>query len=301
MIKEKNDLEATILESINPNIWDSFLKNLYKSQWAKKLPHPILDNLSQTTSLRPKKFFSMENHNILTAISVTNIEERISRAVTFLGIDRQQFSEPDLITLIQANINHLKKMNIQKMNIQTEELDPQIQKILTQLGFKKIRKYSNLIHDSNIFQSVKIPSHLQLDTLQIGDEKKFTEILNKSFENEWGFCPNTVEEIIHSIYSYNHNLKDIVILKKNNKFISFNWTQIFKKNIGKIGMLGVHPKFQNLGIGKITALAGMNYLKNNKIKTITLEVDEVNLPAVKLYTTLGFKKYFSTTWFEKIL
>ena len=112
MIKEKNDLETTSLGSINPNIWDSFLKNLYKSQWTKKLPHPILDNLSQTTSLRPKKFFSIENHNILTAISVTNIEERISRSVTFIGIDRQQFLEPDLITLIQANINHLKKMNL---------------------------------------------------------------------------------------------------------------------------------------------------------------------------------------------
>ena len=300
MIKEKNDLEATSLGSINPNIWDSFLKNLYKSQWPKKLPHPILDNLSQTSSLRPKKLFSIESNNILTGISVTNIEERISRAVTFLGIDRQQFSEPDLITLIQSNINHLKKINIQKMNIQTEEFDSQIQKVLTQLGFKKTRKYSNLIHDSSIFQSVKIPSNLKLDTLQIGDEKKFTEILNKSFENEWGFCPNTVEEIIHSIYSYNNNLKDI-ILKKNNKFIGFNWTQIFKKNIGKIGMLGVHPKFQNLGIGKMTALAGMNSLKNNKIKIITLEVDEVNLPAIKLYTTLGFKKYFSTIWFEKIL
>ena len=180
-------MEIIRLGSITPNIWDSFLKNLYKSQWPKKLPHPILDNLSQTSSLRPKKFFSIENHNILTGISVTNIEERISRAVTFLGIDRQQFSEPNLISLIQANINHLKTINIQKMNIQTEELDPQIQKILIQLGFKKIRKYSNLIHNSDVFQSVKIPTNLQLGTLQIGDEKKFTEILNKSFENEWGF------------------------------------------------------------------------------------------------------------------
>ena len=66
-------------------------------------------------------------------------------------------------------------------------------------------------------------------------------------------------------------------------------------------MIGVHPKFQNLGIGKITVLAGMNYLKSNKIKTISLEVDEANLRAIKLYTALEFKKYFSTIWFEKIL
>ena len=301
MTNEINDLEVTNLAPINPMIWDSFLKNLYRSQWPEKLPHPILVNLYQTSSLRPKKFFSMKNNNALTGISATNIEQKISRAVTFIGIDRQQFSKPDSIKLIQTNINYLKKMNIQTMNIQTEEFDTQIQKILIQLGFKKIRKYSNLIHDSKILQSVEIPDSIQLGSLQIGDEKKFTDILNKSFEKEWGFCPNTVEEIIHSIYSSNHNLNDIVILKKNNEFISFNWTQIFNKNIGKIGMIGVHPKFQNLGIGKITVLAGMNYLKSNKIKTITLEVDEANLRAIKLYTALEFKKYFSTIWFEKIL
>ena len=161
MTTEKNDLEVTNLAPINPKIWDSFLKNLYRSQWPEKLPNPILDNLYQTSSLRPKKFFSMKNNNALTGISATNIEQKISRAVTFIGIDRQQFSKPDSIKLIQTNINYLKKMNIQTMNIQTEEFDTQIQKILIQLGFKKIRKYSNLIHDSKILQSVEIPDNIQ--------------------------------------------------------------------------------------------------------------------------------------------
>jgi len=301
MIKKTNDSEFAILESINPDIWNLFLKNLYKSEWPQNFPHPILDNLFQTTSIRPKKFFSIKKKDSISGISVTNIEKKISRAVTFLGIKRINFSEPDSKKLIQSNINYLKKMHIRKMHIQTQEHDLQIQNILTKLGFKKIKKYSNLIHDRNILQSIEIPKTLELHYLQIGDEKIFTDILNKVFENEWGFCPNTVKEIIHSIYSSGNSLKDIVVLKKNNKFVSFNWTVILKKNVGKIGMLGVHPKFRNLGIGKITALAGMNYLKSNNIKTITLEVDEINLPAVKLYTELGFKKYFSTIWFEKIL
>ena len=33
-------------------------------------------------------------------MEIRNIEERISRAVTFLGIDRQQFSEPDLFAFL---------------------------------------------------------------------------------------------------------------------------------------------------------------------------------------------------------
>ena len=301
MKNEKNDSELVCLESMNSDIWDSFLENLYKSEWPRKLPHPILDNLFQTVSLRPKKFIAIKNKNTLSGISVTNIEKKISRAVTFLGIHRMNFSEPDSMKLIQSNITSLKKIHIQKMHVQTQKHDTQIQTILTKLGFKKIREYTNLMHDKNILQSVEIPKNLELHNLQIGEGGEITAILNKTFKNEWGFCPNTVKEIIHSMYSSGNNLEDIIILKNNNRFVSFNWTELLEKNVGKIGMLGVHPKFQNLGIGKITALLGMKYLKSKNIKIITLEVDNINLPAIKLYTDLGFKKYFSTIWFEKIL
>ena len=102
MINKTNASELVTLESINTEAWDSFLKNLYKSEWPQKLPHPILDNLFQTISERPKKFLLIKNKNTLSGISVTNIEKKISRAVTFLGIQRINFSEPDSIKLIQS-------------------------------------------------------------------------------------------------------------------------------------------------------------------------------------------------------
>ena len=282
--------------------WNYFLKNLYQSQSQKNLPHPILDNLFQTYSLRQKKFFSVKNeNNILTGISSTTIEKKIFRAITFFGFDQAKISKSHSITLIELNNDFLKNFNVKKWHVQTEEHDHQTQNTLIEMGFKKIRKYSSLLHISNKYQIPKIPNNIQVDSLQIGNEKKFANILNKSFKNEWGFCPNTVKEVIHSLYSPNDNLKDVIVLKQNNKLISFNWTKILKANIGKISMLGVHPQYQNLGIGKMTTLAGIDHLKKNNVKAITLEVDQRNIHAMKLYTNLGFEKYLSTIWFEKSL
>ena len=114
--------------------WNYFLKNLYQSQWQKNLPHPILDNLFQTYSLRQKKFFSVKNeNNILTGISSTTIEKKIFRAITFFGFDQAKISKSHSITLIELNNDFLKNFNVKKWHVQTEEHDHQTQNTLIEM------------------------------------------------------------------------------------------------------------------------------------------------------------------------
>jgi mycothiol synthase len=64
-------------------------------------------------------------------------------------------------------------------------------------------------------------------------------------------------------------------------------------------MTGVHPNYRGLRLGRAVVLAGMHYLKSKNISGIELEVDSENIPATKLYNSIGFRKINQTYWYEK--
>ncbi len=43
--------------------------------------------------------------------------------------------------------------------------------------------------------------------------------------------------------------------------------------------------------------AGMQYLKSTGVANIGLHVDEINSPAIRLYTSVGFEKVGELHWF----
>ena len=52
----------------------------------------------------------------------------------------------------------------------------------------------------------------------------------------------------------------------------------------------VKKDFRNIGIGALLLDYMIYYSKNIDLKTITLEVNEINIPAIKLYEKFDFEK-----------
>ena len=52
------------------------------------------------------------------------------------------------------------------------------------------------------------------------------------------------------------------------------------------------PKFRNMGVGKILLTDIVDFSRRKHIEKIILEVRASNIPAIKLYTSFGFKKIF---------
>jgi mycothiol synthase len=61
--------------------------------------------------------------------------------------------------------------------------------------------------------------------------------------------------------------------------------------IGEIYIMGVDPIQQGKGIGRAVTIAGLKYLRYQGIFSAMLYVDEQNIPAIKLYQSLGFKEW----------
>lgn len=123
---------------------------------------------------------------------------------------------------------------------------------------------------------------------------------------------NSLENITSGLYSMSRIFNDPII--PNKKAIKFykEWIRnsileeatdlvltwksegellgyISLKKIGQISLLGVSAKARGKGIAKKLVASSLNYFKELKVKTVTVETQMGNIPALRVYQDCGFK------------
>lgn len=123
----------------------------------------------------------------------------------------------------------------------------------------------------------------KIEKMTISDLEEIKDILEKDFDDFWKV--NTLKEELLSNYSYFITIK----LDKTNEIIGFAG---FKKTLDTADIMNivVRKDFRNKKIGKKLLSTLIKKAKEQNIKTIFLEVNSKNLPALKLYENIGFKK-----------
>ena len=123
----------------------------------------------------------------------------------------------------------------------------------------------------------------KIEKMTISDLEEIKDILEKDFDDFWKV--NTLKEELLSNYSYFITIK----LDKTNEIIGFAG---FKKTLDTADIMNivVRKDFRNKKIGKKLLSTLIKKAKEQDIKTIFLEVNSKNLPALKLYENIGFKK-----------
>jgi mycothiol synthase len=76
---------------------------------------------------------------------------------------------------------------------------------------------------------------------------------------------------------------------RDDRMVGFHWTKI-EDRAGEVYVLGVHPSEQGTGLGRALTLVGLRHLRERGLDQVTLYVEEDNVAAVGLYTSLGFAK-----------
>ncbi len=69
--------------------------------------------------------------------------------------------------------------------------------------------------------------------------------------------------------------------------LGFHWTKA-EDGVGEIYVLGIDPRAQGTGLGKVLTLAGLAHLAARGLRQVDLYVDESNGRAVALYRSQGF-------------
>ena len=70
--------------------------------------------------------------------------------------------------------------------------------------------------------------------------------------------------------------------------LGFHWTKRHDQRLGEVYVVGISPAAQGRGLGRLLTLAGLHHLVEGGVEEVLLYVESDNLPAVHVYTGLGF-------------
>ena len=123
---------------------------------------------------------------------------------------------------------------------------------------------------------------LKLSKMSIEDLKSIKNVLASEFDNFWSY--DVLEEDLECDNSY------VIVAKVDeNTIVGFAGLKVILDEADIMNIV-VKKDFRHNGIGSVLLENLINYSKDLNLKTITLEVNENNLSAIRLYDKFSFDK-----------
>lgn len=227
-------------------------------------------------------------------------EPPISRAVLALDVAPDIEGGPSERELLRQAVKHCQELKAQVVHICLAP-DSSRNQLVESEGFHQARVYWDMLCQQKTVTEAEPPPGFTVRSFRPGDAPELTEVQNAAFTGSWGFSPNTVEQIEHRSSMSNTSHQGILFLAHGDHIAGYCWTCIAPSDgetRGIIGMIGVSPDYRGLGISRPILSAGMEYLKSVGVDDIGLHVDGNNIPAIRLYTSMGFNKVGELHWYE---
>ena len=122
---------------------------------------------------------------------------------------------------------------------------------------------------------------IKINKMMLSDLDEIKDFLIKDFDDFWNY-QIFKEEITNNNSNY-------FILRYDNEIICISG---YKKILDEADLMNIITKKdkRNLGFAKILLKEIINICRRENLKTITLEVNEKNLPAISLYKYFNFKE-----------
>jgi mycothiol synthase len=92
------------------------------------------------------------------------------------------------------------------------------------------------------------------------------------------------------------------IAERDGAMTGFHWTKIPAdegEDIGEVYVVGVDPGEQGTGLGRALTLAGLLHMRERGLAEAMLYVDEDNVPAIRLYEALGFRRWSTDAMYRQ--
>jgi mycothiol synthase len=247
--------------------------------------------------------FLLEEGGRVRGFSLLFPELPIGRSVLEMGIARDLEGTTQELELVRRSVDRARAIGARVAHICVAG-NPSRAKMLEAEGFSRVRVYWDMVWSQDELPDQEVPPGFIVRSYQPGDATDLTEAQNSAFEGNWGFCPNTVDQIEYRSQMPNTSNQGILILNDGDKTAGYCWTCLSPLNEstrGVIGMIGVVPEYRGRGISRTILLASMEYLRSLDVADISLQVDGSNTPATRLYTSVGFEKVGELHWFELLL
>ena len=255
--------------------------------------------------VRPKRNLALaEQDGQIVGYAIVEPEVNIGRSV--IGIGSRSMGLAIRKDLIEWATNKaVQEAPIAHMS--TRDNETELEKLVEQLGWSKVRRYLKLTTSSNItLATAAVPDGFTVRTMLGLDEvPELTYIQNEAFKEHFGYSPNTEDEILAHLLTGNSSLDNIVMIHDSyDQLVAYCWALIYERDglkIGRIGMTAVLPTARKKGLGRAIAEVGFNHLVRQNVDSLELDVDSENAPAIHVYSSLGFEEDSEVSWWERAL
>ena len=122
---------------------------------------------------------------------------------------------------------------------------------------------------------------IKISTMMLNDFEQIKENLQTDFDGFWNF------EIFKEELANNNSM--YLVLRYENEIVSFGGIKIILDEADIMNIVTKKDK-RNQGFAKFLLNELITIAEEQNCKTITLEVDENNLPAINLYKDFDFKE-----------
>ena len=125
-------------------------------------------------------------------------------------------------------------------------------------------------------------NEVKISKMSIKDLNTIKNILEDEFDDFWNY--EILKSELESNNSYFFVAKNI-----SGEIVGFAGIKIILDEADIMNIV-IKKDFRNNGIGSLLLDYLISYSKSINLKTITLEVNEINIPAIKLYEKFDFEK-----------
>ena len=263
---------------------------------------------SPNRSMTNHCFLAIENTDIfsLAGYMIIDPEPPIARCIASMRFLDNKLGPNIYKGFVKEAISYAENNSFNVLHTRTNATDLHLHKILKEYDMSLVRTewIMNLDFDVEIKEQYPGPN-FSLASFKVGsDEEILATLQNLCFEEHWGFSPNTRPQIEAQMKHPSSPPEGVLILKQNSFPVGYVWTEQKSSSegiLGQIGMLGVHPQMRGHGLGNYLMTQGIQFLKECGATSINLTVDSLNIPAWKIYQSIGFSKTAELHWHEKKL
>ena len=267
-------------------------------------PEDVALSLERPGYSPERELFVAEIGGRLAGYLDITMEFAIGRAILRCWVVPEYRHRGLAISLVERATGRVRESGARVVQMNVPDDSEGGKRLALRMGFETVRRFLRLrINLAEWSQHVDLGGVDLVDLERVGLDG-LVGIQNRAFYNSWGFCPNTVTEIAHTVRTNRNSPEDIILACEGAQVTGYCWTKPDDGSgklpeMGQVHMLGVDPGYRGTGLGRKLMLAGLAHLKSKGLGAAWLEVDGENVAALRLYRALGFRQYAGSLWYEK--
>jgi mycothiol synthase len=135
-----------------------------------------------------------------------------------------------------------------------------------------------------------LPAGVIVRSFEPGDESAWLAVNAAAFADHPEQGRWTISDLSQRMAEPWFDPAGLYVAVRGEHMVGFHWTKVEQPAEGEVYVIGVDPAEQGTGLGRALLLIGLRRLRDRGVGQVTLYVEESNVGARRLYSSMGFTR-----------